>query len=402
MPTAVKDLRDGRSVWADTPRITVRHRASLDRETCDVAVIGAGISGALIALNLAEAGHDVVVVDRREPGRGSTLASTAMIQFELDTSLTELSRKIGPRSAERAYLRSFDAVRSLEGTIRRHNLVCGWKSRDALYLAGDALGSRALQSEAEYRSRIGLPSRYLGKQDLRAEFGMTRTGAIHSSGAGEVNPAQLSAACLRTAQSHGARIYAQHDVRSAEPTTTGVELETNQGGVISARRAVFTTGYEVMPGVPRDKFDIVSTWAMATKPLPAHAFWPSRCLVWEASDPYLYMRTTADNRILVGGEDSGLNDPERRAAAIPNKAARLLQKLSELLPGRALEIDYAWAGAFADSPTGLPIFSELEHLPHCFAVLGCGGNGITFSVIASEIVARWVRGQRDPDADLFE
>jgi glycine/D-amino acid oxidase-like deaminating enzyme len=96
-----------------------------------------------------------------------------------------------------------------------------------------------------------------------------------------------------------------------------------------------------------------------------------------------------------------LNDDERRDAAIPKKTERLLAKIARLLPGRSLRIDYAWAGAFADSPTGLPYISHVPGMPNCLAVLGCGGNGITFSVVASEIVGAWADGKIDPDAGLF-
>jgi len=399
--TPKKDLRGGTPVWADTPRISVRHRARLAHETCDVAVIGAGISGALAALKLAAGGHDVVVVDRREPCRGSTLASTAMIQFELDTTLSELAGKIGAAAAERTYLRSFRALDTLESLIQSLDLSCGWKRRKALYLAGDQHGFRALKSEAAYRAKIGLPSEYLDSGALADAFGIDRTGAILSDGAAEVNPVQLAAGCLREARRRGARIYAPHDVKRVDPHRNGVHLQTAEGTVIAARRAVFATGYEVIDGLPRDRFEIISTWALATKPLPADALWPERCLIWEASDPYLYMRTTHDNRILAGGEDSRLNEADRRDAAIPNKAARLLAKISALLPGRRLEVDYAWAGAFADSPTGMPLLAPVPDLRNCFAVLGCGGNGITFSAIAAEIVAAWIDGRTDPDADLF-
>lgn len=388
-------------LWADSPRISVRHRSHLARETCDVAVVGAGISGALAALKLAERGHDVVIVDRREPCRGSTLASTAMIQFELDTTLTELSGKIGARSAERAYLRSFASVRALEKLILRHGLQCGWKNRSALYLAGDEHGWRALQAEAAYREKIGLPSTFLDSDSLQSDYGIERTGAILSDGAAEVNPVQLAAGCLRAAQRLGARLYSPHDIKTVHSHAKGVDLETADGAIVSARRAVFTTGYEVISGLPRDKFEIISTWALATKPLPADAFWPGRCLIWEASDPYLYIRTTQDNRILAGGEDSGLNGDDRRDAAIPKKTERLLAKIARLLPGRSLKIDYAWAGAFADSPTGLPYISHVPGLQDCLAVLGCGGNGITFSVVASDIVGDWAGGKIDPDAELF-
>lgn len=401
MITKEKDLRGGTPLWANSPRISVRRRTRLEAETCDVAVVGAGISGALIALKLAEQGHDVVVIDRDPPSRGSTFASTAMIQFEIDTPLTQLADKIGARKAERAYLRSLRSVQALGELIERLQFSCAWQPRRALYLSGNVLGHRALAEEARYRARIGLPSTFLDAAELADKFGIERTGAIVSDGAAEVNPVQLAAACLRHAQQLGMRLYSPHNVIRLHHQAKGVELETEAGAIISARRVVFATGYEVIEGLPRDKFDIVSTWALATKPLAAAQFWPERCLIWEAADPYLYMRTTHDNRILAGGEDSGLQDEDRRDAAIPNKSKQLLAKIEKLLPGRELEIDYAWAGAFADSPTGLPYLAPAPDCPNCFTVLGCGGNGITFSVIASDIVAKWMRGKEDADAELF-
>jgi glycine/D-amino acid oxidase-like deaminating enzyme len=399
--TPRKDLRGGRPLWADSPRIRVRYRSRLESETCDVAVVGAGISGALVALELAESGHDVVIVDRAEPCRGSTFASTAMIQFELDTPLIELADKKGGAIAERIWRRSFEAVRRLGELIHRHGFRCGWRERSALYLAGNAHGWRALQAEAAYRQRIGLPSAFLDGAEVVSTYGIERTGAILSEGAAEVNPVQLAAECLRTAQRNGARLYSPHEVTGVHPRADGVDLETREGAVISARRAVFTTGYAVLPELPRDKFDPVSTWALATKPLPPDAFWSGRCLIWEAADPYLYLRATVDNRIVVGGEDSKLNSPDRRDAATPAKAARLLEKLHKLLPGRRLTADYAWAGAFADSPTGLPYIAPVPGHRNCLAVLGCGGNGITFSVIAAAIARAWADGKADPDATLF-
>ena len=401
VPTSPKDLRGGDPLWAESPRITVRHRSRLDNESCDVAVVGAGISGALIALSLAEKGHDVVVLDRRPPCHGSTLASTAMIQFELDTTLVDLAEKIGATPARRAYRRSYAAVKKLGTLIERHGLSCAWKERDALYLAGDEHGWRALETEAKRRAKAGLPSTFLDHDTLLASCGIERTGAILSSGAAEVNPVQLAAGCLRIAQRSGARLYSPCEVKSVRTRKDGVDLEMADGASISARRVVFATGYEVIHGLPRDRFDIISTWALATNPLNADEVWPDRCLIWEASDPYLYMRMTHDNRILAGGEDSKLIDADRRDAAIPNKAARLLAKIEKLLPDRRLKVDYAWAGAFADSPTGLPHIAPLANLPHCFAVLGCGGNGITFSVIAADVVSAWVEGRKDPDADLY-
>lgn len=400
--TPRRQLRGGSPLWADSPRISVRHRTNLEPETCDVVVVGAGISGAIAALMLAEAGHDVIVLDRRSPVTGSTLASTAMIQFEIDTPLAELSDRIGGAKAARAYRRSLRSIASLKALAERHAIACAWKDRDALYLAGNEMGARGMRKEAELRAKAGLPVTFLTQANLRDGFGLERAAGIHSTGNAELNPAQYAAGALRAGERLGVRTYSPHDVQDVVAAADSVALRTSSGLAVIARKAVFATGYETLRQVPNDKYDLISTWAVATKPLPADAFWPSRCLIWEASDPYLYLRATADNRILAGGEDAKFADAEKRDALTPRKAQRLLAKLNTLLPGREMRLDYAWAGTFADSPTGLPYLAEAKSLPNCFALLGCGGNGITFSAIAGEVITAWAAGRRDPDADLFE
>jgi glycine/D-amino acid oxidase-like deaminating enzyme len=396
-----KDLHEGRSLWHDSTGRRVRTRPIIRDEACEIVIVGGGISGALTTLSLASDGHDVVVIDRRAPGEGSTIASTAMIQFEIDTPLTTLATQIGKSKATRAYRRSAKAVQDLGRIIAKHRLKADWVERDALFLAGNEMGYRGLQSEVDARQAIALPSQYLSKKELRARFGIERTGAIISQGSAELDPAKTSASALRAAQALGARIISPCTVVQVASDGKHVRLTTAEGPVITCRKAVFATGYEVIGGIPRDAFDIVSSWAIATKPIAPGRFWPTRCLIWEAADPYLYLRATADNRILAGGEDSGLTDAKRREAAIPAKSEKLIRKVRQLLAMPDLEIDYAWAGAFADSPTGLPVFKELPDLPGVFAILGCGGNGITFSVIAADVVKAWVTGRRDPDADLF-
>lgn len=402
MLTNKKKLRGGVPLWQEMSGAAVRTRTRLDGDRCDVAIVGAGVSGALIALGLARAGLDVVVLDRRRPGQGSTAASTAMIQFELDTPLRELAGKIGGRPAARAYRRSLKAVDDLHALIKAEKIRCDWRDRDALYLAGNELGFRALQEEAKARRRAGLPSEYLDAATVSSVYGIDRTGAILSQGAAELNPARLCSGALNAARRRGCRIFSDQEIVAAESTPTGVRLTSKSGAEVTCAKAVFATGYETVSGLPKSDYEITSSWAIATKPVPAHHLWPTRCLIWEAADPYLYVRTAADNRVIVGGLDSKLKSARRRDDAVPAKGRQLLADLNSLLPGRNFELDYAWGGAFAESPTGLPIFKKIEDLPGCMSILGCGGNGITFSMIASQIVEAWVRGRADADSSLFD
>lgn len=258
-----------------------------------------------------------------------------------------------------------------------------------------------MKEEVAARRSIGLPSQFLAAREVTDRFGIEATGAILSSGSAEINPARTSAECLRAAKRLGAAVISPCEIISVEAERAGIRLTCAGGATLRARKVVFTLGYEVVPGLPRDAFEIVSSWAIATKPIASESFWPGRCLIWEAADPYLYLRSTRDNRIIAGGEDSKLTAPERRAAATPAKAETLIRKVRHLLDQPDLEVDYAWGGAFAESPTGLPLFKPLDGLPGAYGILGCGGNGITFAMIAAEIVASWVRGRSDRDADLF-
>jgi len=163
---------------------------------------------------------------------------------------------------------------------------------------------------------------------------------------------------------------------------------------------VFATGYEVVKLVKTSGHKVISTWAMATKPQPER-LWDSRCLIWEASDPYLYLRTTLDGRVVVGGEDESFSDEATRDALMPRKIATIRRKLHKLLPALDTQAEFTWAGCFGESATGLPFIGAIPGAPRCYAILGYGGNGISFSMIAAQVIQRAILGLPDPDADLF-
>lgn len=113
------------------------------------------------------------------------------------------------------------------------------------------------------------------------------------------------------------------------------------------------------------------------------------------------MRTTLDGRVIVGGEDEEFSDDEKRDALIPKKIAAIRRKLGKLLPGLDTRPEFTWAGCFGVSATGLPAIGAIPGAARCFAILGYGGNGMTFSVIAAQVIQRAILGLHDPDADLF-
>lgn len=396
--TRQRDLHQSRPVWAESPRISPRVRTRPSRRDYDVVIVGAGISGALMAHALAGGGRSVLVVDRRQPVRGSTLASTAMIQHEIDIPLHRLAAMIGEEKAARAWRRSARAVEQLTRIVADTGLSCGFERKKTLFLAGEAYGRRALRTEVEARHAAGIAADFLDAAALAERYAIERTGAILSDISASANPAQLAAGILRAS---GAEIASPLEITDLRATAEGVFLATAGGAILSARHAVFCSGYEFLEAVASGKHAIVSTWALATPPATKLPDWLADCIVWEGADPYLYFRRTRDGRLIAGGEDEESEDAYASPQKLKSKTRIIKRKLERLLGLSLPEPDHVWAAPFGTTRTGLPLIGRVPGLQNVFAVMGFGGNGITFSQIAAEIVSAEIAGHCDTDADLF-
>lgn len=399
--TPHRNLRDGHSIWQTRPlRLPLpAQRLRRDLRT-DVLVVGAGISGILVAEALSDACLDVVLVDRRGAVRGSTPASTALLQYELDMPLSRLARHIGRAKAERIWRRSKLAVDALRERAHRLGIAADLEDRQSLYLSGDVLDADGLRAETEARRQAGFEVAFLPPREVRETYGISRRSALLAGGNLSADPRRLAAGFLRAALARGVRLFAPVDVTEVSPGRSVVHVATEGGPTIRARHVVFATGYELPRHVPRKDHGIASTWVIVTKPQPRH-LWPGPCFIWEASSPYLYLRGGPDGRVICGGEDEEFGDAEKREALTPAKVATLKAKLGRLLPHLDPRAERHWSGAFGTSRTGTPSIGAVPGMANCHAVLGYGGNGITFSMMAAQILRTTIEGGLDPDAALF-
>src|SRR5665213_683011 len=386
--TRNRNLRTGKAVWTAYRHTRVPGSKLKHSTRTDVVVVGAGITGALISQALTEDGIFPLILDLRDGARlCSTAASTALLQFELDNPLTKLSSQIGRRNAEHIWKCSHAAVNALRTQTNRLGIAAQLQSRPSLYLAGSMLNAAGLQREVRARQRIGLPSEILDRKALRRHFEIARPAAILSHGNAEADPVSLATGFLKAALRRGARIHAPHEVIDVRAGHSGITLFTNDGLEVHARRAVFCTGYELPKIVPVQGTRVISTWAIATHAQQRY-IWPQRALIWEASEPYLYLRTTPDNRIICGGEDEEFSDSRRRDARNDAKTSRLERKLGKLVPRVDTRADFSWTASFGASATGTPTIGEIPGYPRCYAALGYGGDGITFSMLAASLLSK--------------
>ena len=97
----------------------------------------------------------------------------------------------------------------------------------------------------------------------------------------------------------------------------------------------------------------------------------------------------------------GLSDDDKRDALLARKIEMLRRKLHRLLPKLDTRVEFAWAGAFGETTTGLPIIGQVPAMPRCWIALGYGGNGTTYAAIAADVIAGAITGRPDVDADLY-
>ena len=391
--TEQADLRGGRSPWFVTGPQAVRLDVG-ENMKCDALIVGGGITGSLIAERLTRQGLYVVIIDRELPGRGSTAASTSMLLWEIDRSLTQLTEIYGFERASRAYLASLHAVAGLKSLVLQLGLPCEMRDKDSLYLAAGSTGKQLLR-EHQLRRRAGLPGDFLDHAMLLDVFGIARAGAIVSSGAADADPMQLARGLLRTAVARGARLF-EGEAVEFDAAARSVDVQLKNGRQIEARSVVLATGY-VMPAIIHSTVQTISSsWAIATTPQPQN-IWKGGALIWEDSKDYLYARTTAAGRIIIGGEDSDqIIDPEARDRLIPQKSRVLAQKLATLWPAANVEIEFRWSGTFDTTSDGLPLIGLVPGAKNMYAAYGYGGNGITFSFLAAQLIGDLIAGSTSP------
>jgi glycine/D-amino acid oxidase-like deaminating enzyme len=398
------DLKSGCPYWQIRNGLVAAYPALGADLECDVAIIGGGVTGALVAFHLVEAGASVVVLDGREMGWGSTSATTALLQYELDVSLDELGTLIGPDAAAECYRAAREGVERVAAIAESLPDPCGFARRSSVYLAGRTRDVPALAREQARRVAAGFDVELWDRREVEHRFPFTRPAALFTRDAAEVDPYRLTHALLATAAKSGLRAHDRTVVSSIDLERAGplpVRLGTDRGHHVDARRVVFATGYETEQRLRQPSVKLRSTYALASEPLGAGRPWYERALIWETTRPYLYLRTTDDGRVIVGGEDDSFASPARRDRALPKKTARLIARFAALFPDIPIETAFAWAGTFAETADGLPFIGAHRDYPNAWFAACYGGNGVPFGAVAGELIRDLWLGRANSRSTLF-
>ncbi len=396
------DLYSGLPYWiVKNPLYDDYHPLSADLRT-EVAIIGSGITGALVAHELCKVGIECTVFDKRTPTTGSSAASTALLQYEIDTPLCRLVGKIGETAAVRAYHSCLQSINDLEHVFMELNISPDFMRVPSIYYASDRNGLSLIREELEIRNRFRLPVIYFSKKDLSEKYHLKAPGALVNYSSAQVDPYQAATQILRHYQEKGQLdVYTHTEITQWEEEGEGYRLVTARGTTIHCRYVVVVAGFEAGRFLPAKVMKLTSTYAILSEPVEKEYIWPGHSLIWETREPYLYIRTNNRNRILVGGEDEDFRDPVKRDHLLRKKVSVLEKKIKKLFPDLPFRTDTAWCGTFSSTADGLPFIGAWPGKERMLFALGYGGNGITFSMIAAQLIRCKIQGIKDERESVF-
>lgn len=395
------DLRSHYPFWLLKHGIVKTYPSLTESINTEIVIMGAGITGAIVAYYLCKAGFEVTIIDKRHVGQGSTAASTCLLQYEIDTPLHKLIDIVGEHHAVRSYelcLQSIGKLHKIASNFKDVEFIKKPSFQFASFKKDIAGLEREYTIRKQYRiSEVDL----LTANDIRDKYTFNAPAGILSRDAAQMDAYRLTHSLIHSATRKGLRVYDGTEVINIKHNKRSVQLQTHTGCTVNARKLIICCGYESQNYIPEKVETLFSTYAVISEPFDQNKFWYKNSLIWETAQPYLYMRTTSDNRILIGGKDDKFYNPDKRDAKLPLKTKQLQQTFNKLFPHIYFKPDFEWAGTFCNTKDGLPYIGSIRQRSNTYFALGFGGNGITFSEIAATIITDLLRGRKNKDAAIF-
>ena len=309
---------------------------------------------------------------------------------------------IGKEGAEKSYWACYDSIDDLQKIAKEVKSDCGFKKKQSLYFAAFKKDVDDLKKEFEARKSAKFPVKWLSADEIKKKFKIENTfGGILSEQGGSIDAFCLAHDVLHYNHKKGLQIFDKTDIIKFDYKKNGVTATTEYGNTIKAKKVIFCNGFESTE-IIKDKFvNLLSTYAIVGEQHEKSHKELNDLLVWNTAEPYIYMRTTDDNRILIGGEDEEFVDAQKRDSLLLDKEKKLVKKLDKYLPENNFRTDFVWAGTFGETKDGLPYIGEHPNFPSAYFVLGFGGNGITFSVIGMEMASDFLKGKKHELTEYF-
>ncbi|GAB1434387.1 FAD-binding oxidoreductase [Sphaerotilus sulfidivorans] len=385
------------SWYAETASRRQDHRALQGEVRAEVAIVGGGLAGLSAALELAQRGRQVVLLEAQQLGWAASGRNGGQALGGLACGMDEIEAQLGLADARRLWAMTLEALTLIHARRDRYRIACDWQS-GALTVATSARKAAALRRDAERMASVyDHPTQWLDRAALGLHIRSPRYhGGCYDRRGGHLHPLKYALGLADAAWREGARLHEHSPVQRIERHRSVTLLRTPQGQVVADQVLLAgnvhlpaLAGVGALPPGTGARIMPVGTYVGVTEPLdPSEmdGLLPTRAAVCDSNFVLDYFRPTADQRLLFGGKVS------YSTLTPPNLAGSLQARLARVFPRLAWRpLTHVWGGFVDITMNRAPDFSRLPPDGAAGAPIyllqGFSGHGLALSGLAGKLVA---------------
>ena len=404
-PHALHFSRPAPSYWeASAGPLAIAAPPLAAAESCEVAIIGAGVTGLSAALELAQIGVDVRVLEAGHIGWGASGRNGGFACIgSHKLPYPAMIRRYGLQATQAYYANMRESVALVRSLLERYGIDAWASGAGEVTLAHRPNRIAELHAEREFlKTTFGEDTEFLPKEEL-VRLGLDGPGFFAGlkahTGFG-LHPLNYVRGLARAAATAGAKLHAQSPLIRWEQSAEGHLLST-PGGTLKARHVIVASnGYtpENLSRHHEGRLLPALSSILVTRPLSEderHAQgWTSPLMAFDSRNLLHYFRLLPDGRFLFGGRGGTDASAEGDAAYRPV----LTGAFHRLFPAwRDAEITHFWRGYVCLAYDRVPFIGALDGRRSVWTAIAYHGNGVAMGTWSGRTVARLITGTAAPD-----
>ena len=368
----------------------------------EVIIVGGGVTGSIVGYYFSKNSIPAVILEKERIAHGSTSITTSLLQYELDSNAGELEEYTSLENIITSYKLGLKALDELDEFIKGYGNKCKYEKKDTLLYTSKECEVKAMEEEYKIRKNAGIDVKFISKEDN--SFSLDIKGGVYGvNGGAQLDPYEYTHQLLEVSCNMGLQVFENTEVMDINYEQDSVEVTTSFGYKVRGKKVIIATGYNTERFTKRNFGAKTVTYNIATKPVENFDGWFNRVLIRDNCEPYNYFRTTADNRIIAGGEDVDFYTNIENEKLAKEKYTILLNRIKNMFPNiKDIEIDYEYCGGFISSQDNLGYIGEDPNHKNLWFCLGYGANGILFAILGGMMLSKLYKNEIDENIKLFK